>query len=167
MRLRQAASVASKVQISFCKFQSLWLFMVYSKMFHSVEQKALIHWKPRVSNSMLLVYDRNRSFGRSFGQNRPKQFGRSFGETCRTTEISKKRRFFLISRNFFKIFTKLKWYLAIWFWCQLKSRFDQSNCLTFWYSITKRFLFTYVPNFLGKISHFLVFSGQRFGRTQF
>ena len=36
-----------------------------------------------------LVYDRNRNFGRNFGQNRPKRFGRSFGEACRNTEAAK------------------------------------------------------------------------------
>ena len=47
----------------------------------------------------VLVYDRNRSFGRSFGQFRPNRFGRSFGEGCRITESAKKRHFWAILDN--------------------------------------------------------------------
>ena len=57
-----------------------------------------------------VVYDRNRSFGRSFGQFRPNQFGRSFGRGRRITESAKKRHFWRILDNFerfFKLFSLL------------------------------------------------------------
>ena len=41
----------------------------------------------------LLVNDRNRSFGRSFGQIRPKRFGRIIRSTSRITESAKMRHF--------------------------------------------------------------------------
>ena len=48
-----------------------------------------------------LVYDRNRSFGRSFGQFRPNQFGRSFGGGCRIGRIGKNPRFWPFFDYFF------------------------------------------------------------------
>ena len=39
------------------------------------------------------MYDRNRSFGRSFGDFQPNCFGRSFGQNCRTTEAAKNANF--------------------------------------------------------------------------
>ena len=46
-----------------------------------------------------IVYDRNRNFGRNFGQNRPKRFGRNFGQPA---EIPKwpKMTFFAIFCEF-------------------------------------------------------------------
>ena len=60
------------------------------------------------TTKILLVYDRNRSFGRSFGDFRPNCFGRSFGQGCRTTESAKNGNCGEILTIFFTYFAYLE-----------------------------------------------------------
>ena len=59
-----------------------------------------------------IVYDRNRNFGRNFGQNRPKRFGRIFRSTCRKP----KRRKNVILTNFWQFFWQISriFYQHLW-----------------------------------------------------